>query len=210
MTSSSETPVFEVSEAALSVLLDSRSDEVDAESLAIWLEVSAGNGPKFSYDMYFQPTADASLNDTTLSFGALPVVIPAPSLDRLRGAKLDIAADGSGLVIINPNEPKTPDLSAIKTGDLTGPIAEQVLQVLDRSINPSIASHGGFAELVAVEGDTAYVRMGGGCQGCGMAKVTMSEGITKAIREAVPAILHVVDVTDHASGSNPYYEAAKK
>jgi Fe/S biogenesis protein NfuA len=210
MTSMSETPVFDVSEAALSVLLDSRSEEIDAETLAIWLEVSAGNGPKFSYDMYFQPTSDASPNDTTLSFGTLPVVIPAPSLDRLRGAKLDLAADGSGLVIINPNEPKIPDLSAIKSGDLTGPIAEQVLQVLDRSINPSIASHGGFAELIAVEGDTAYVRMGGGCQGCGMAKVTMSEGITKAIREAVPAILHVVDVTDHASGSNPYYEAAKK
>ena len=62
----------------------------------------------------------------------------------------------------------------------------------------------------AVEDDTAYLRMGGGCQGCGMAKTTMSQGIEVAIKEAVPEILRVVDVTDHAGGSNPYYQAAKK
>jgi Fe/S biogenesis protein NfuA len=70
--------------------------------------------------------------------------------------------------------------------------------------------HGGSAELVAVEDTTAYVRLGGGCVGCGMATVTLSQGIEVAIKEAVPEILSVVDVTDHASGTNPYYEAAKK
>jgi Fe/S biogenesis protein NfuA len=77
-------------------------------------------------------------------------------------------------------------------------------------VNPSIAAHGGTAQLVAVEDDTAYLRLGGGCVGCGMAAVTLSQGISVAIKQAVPEITNVVDVTDHASGTNPYYEAAKK
>jgi Fe/S biogenesis protein NfuA len=89
-------------------------------------------------------------------------------------------------------------------------VAQRVQQVLEQQINPSIASHGGEATLVAVEDDTAYLRLGGGCVGCGMATVTLSQGIEVAIREAVPEIVNVVDVTDHASGTNPYYEAAKK
>ena len=66
------------------------------------------------------------------------------------------------------------------------------------------------AELAGIEGRTAYLRLGGGCQGCGMASVTLGQGIEIAITEAVPEIVDVVDVTDHASGTNPYFEAAKK
>jgi Fe/S biogenesis protein NfuA len=82
--------------------------------------------------------------------------------------------------------------------------------VIEQQINPAIAMHGGSAELVAVEEGTAYVRLGGGCVGCGMAAVTLSQGITVAIKDAVPEIVNVIDTTDHASGTNPYYEAAKK
>ena len=92
----------------------------------------------------------------------------------------------------------------------TGPVAERVISVLDHQINPAIAAHGGHAELVAVEDDTAYLRLSGGCQGCGMASVTLSQGIEVALRDNVPEISRVVDVTDHAAGANPYYEAAKK
>jgi Fe/S biogenesis protein NfuA len=65
-----------------------------------------------------------------------------------------------------------------------------------------------MAQLVGVEGDTAYVRLGGGCQGCGMAGVTLDQGIESAIVAAVPEVARVVDVTDHASGENPYYAPA--
>jgi Fe/S biogenesis protein NfuA len=61
-----------------------------------------------------------------------------------------------------------------------------------------------------VEDATAYLRLMGGCQGCGLAKVTLSQGIEVAIKDAVPEITEVVDVTDHASGTNPYFESAKK
>jgi Fe/S biogenesis protein NfuA len=88
--------------------------------------------------------------------------------------------------------------------------ARRVTAVLDRDVNPSIASHGGHAELAGIEGATAYLRLGGGCQGCGMATVTLSQGIEVAITQAVSEITRVVDVTDHASGTNPYFEQAKK
>ena len=96
------------------------------------------------------------------------------------------------------------------TGGLDTDLARRVMAVLDRDVNPSIASHGGHAELAGVEGATAYLRLGGGCQGCGMATVTLSQGIEVAITQAVSEIDRVVDVTDHASGTNPYFEPAKK
>jgi Fe/S biogenesis protein NfuA len=85
-----------------------------------------------------------------------------------------------------------------------------VAAVLDHQINPAIASHGGFAELVGVEEATVYLRLGGGCQGCGLAQVTLSQGIEVAIKEAIPEVEQVIDVTDHASGTDPYYQSAKK
>lgn len=200
-----------VTDTAREVVLEARSEEVDADTLALWLEVSGGAPTgKFSYDMYFQPPADARPGDVVLDLGGLTVVVPRASVDRLQGSTLDLAHDGSGMVIINPNEPKTPEIPAFETADLTGDVAQRIVRVLVEQINPSIASHGGFAELVAVEEEVAFLRMGGGCQGCGMAKATMSQGIQVAIMRAVPEITQIVDVTDHASGENPYYQASKK
>ena len=94
--------------------------------------------------------------------------------------------------------------------DLSGDVAQRVTQVLDHQVNPAIAAHGGHVELVAVDDDAAYLRLSGGCSGCGMAAATVSRGIEVAIFDSVAEIKRVVDVTDHASGTNPYYESAKK
>ena len=99
---------------------------------------------------------------------------------------------------------------AAPPADLSGDVAQRVVQVLEQQINPSIAAHGGRADLVAVEEGSAYLRLSGGCAGCGMAAVTLNQGIEVALRESVPEISRVIDVTDHAAGTNPYYEAAKK
>jgi Fe/S biogenesis protein NfuA len=140
----------------------------------------------------------------------LTVVVPERSVDRLAGATLAMAPDGSELVITNPNAPPPRPGRAVPQGDLSSELAQRVLEVLDAEINPSIAMHGGRADLVAVEEGVAYLRLSGGCQGCGLAAVTLTQGIEVAIKEAVPEIVSVVDVTDHASGTNPYYEPAKK
>jgi Fe/S biogenesis protein NfuA len=163
--------------------------------------------------MYFQAVADAGPGDWSAERGGLALVVPADSVASMRGATLDVNPDVNlgGMVIQNPNRPASP--SPAMSGppaDLSGDVAQRVLQVLEQQINPSIAAHGGRADLVAVEDDAAYLRLSGGCAGCGMAAVTLSQGIEVALRESVPEILQVIDVTDHAAGTNPYYEAAKK
>ena len=160
--------------------------------------------------MSLKPLSGTQPNDSLQVHDGLAVVVPAEDVERLRGARVDWSDDlmSGGLTIDNPNRP-TPAMGAAP-GDLSGDVAQRVAQVIDSQVNPAIAMHGGSAELVAVEDDVAYLRLGGGCVGCGMATVTLSQGIEVAITGAVPEIGRVVDVTDHASGTNPYFEAAKK
>ena len=201
--------VVTVSDGARETVLGARDAELDASALALWLEVGSTTGPRWAYDMYFQPLAEAAAADHIEDAGSgLSLVIPAASIERLRGATLDLATDGSGMVLLNPNEPAKPEPKPMPkfTGDaLTGPVAERVLHIIETQVNPSIASHGGFATLVGIDGDAAYITMGGGCQGCAMSKATLKQGIEVAIKDACPGILQVIDVTDHASGDNPFY-----
>ena len=86
---------------------------------------------------------------------------------------------------------------------------EKIQQLLDESINPAVAGHGGFVQLIDVKDNVVYIQMGGGCQGCGMADVTLKAGIERMIMEEVPEVTEVLDTTDHASGNNPYYTPGK-
>jgi len=206
--------VLNVTEVARQKVLRVRANESDPETLALWLEIAGVANGKYKYDMYFQPLDYAGPTDVVQRHDDLSVVIPAFSVDKVRGATLDVQGDPveGGLVLDNPNSP-SPAVGvagARPQADLSGDVAQRVLQVLDGQINPSIAAHGGRAELVAVEEGTAYLRLSGGCQGCGMASVTLSQGIEVVIKEQVPEVTRVVDVTDHASGENPYFESAKK
>jgi Fe/S biogenesis protein NfuA len=188
-----------------------RAGLADSETQAMWVEVTGIQAGEFTYNLSLKPVAGAAPDDVVEDFEGLPVVVPARDADALDGATVDWSDDlmSGGLTIDNPNTP-SPAMGAPPPADLSGPVPQRVMQVIDQQINPSIAMHGGSAQLVAVEDATAYVRLGGGCVGCGMATVTLSQGIEVAIKDAVPEILSVVDVTDHASGTNPYYEAAKK
>jgi len=99
----------------------------------------------------------------------------------------------------------------IAEGDRLPPesVRLRVQQVLDEMINPGVASHGGFVELLDVQDDTVFIRMGGGCQGCGAADITLKMGIERLIREQVPQVREILDTTDHHSGTNPYYAPSK-
>lgn len=85
----------------------------------------------------------------------------------------------------------------------------RVQELIDSTINPAVAGHGGFVQLVDVKDKKVYIQMGGGCQGCGAADVTLKAGIERLIKEELPEIEEVLDSTDHASGTNPYYTPAK-
>jgi Fe/S biogenesis protein NfuA len=202
-------PLLTVSDRAREKVLEVRAAEPEPDGLALWLDVNGVSGTTYTYDMYFQRADEAGPDDAVVSHDDLTVVVPSASVGKIRGATLDL--QGGGMVLQNPNRPPaSPAISGRPAGDLTGEVPQRVLQVLEEQINPSIASHGGRADLVAVEESVAYLRLSGGCQGCGLASVTLSQGIEVAILDAVPEITRVVDVTDHASGENPYFESAKK
>jgi Fe/S biogenesis protein NfuA len=207
-------PVLNVTESARDLVVAARADEPDPERLALYLEVSGSADGAYTYDMWFEATADAGPGDAVHHHDELTIVVPAASLERIRGATLDVGDHGgeAGLVIVNPNSPPAERLqvAAPPDADLSTPIAQAVIAVLEQEINPQIAAHGGRADLVAVDEGIAYLRLGGGCQGCGLAQVTLSQGIAVAIKDGVPGIVDVVDVTAHDAGTNPYFESAKK
>jgi Fe/S biogenesis protein NfuA len=85
----------------------------------------------------------------------------------------------------------------------------KVQELIDSTINPAVAGHGGFVQLLDVKEKKVYIQMGGGCQGCGAADVTLKAGIERLIKEELPEVEEVLDTTDHASGENPYYQPSK-
>lgn len=102
-----------------------------------------------------------------------------------------------------------PDSMPTRSSALHGSLLDRVNQVLDEQINPAVRTHGGLIRLVSIEGDTACVRLEGGCQGCAMADVTLRQGVEVAIKDRVPGIVAVVDITDHAAGKNPFFKTRK-
>lgn len=84
-------------------------------------------------------------------------------------------------------------------------IKKNVAKILETEINPAVAQHGGFIEVLDVKNNNLFIRMGGGCQGCGMAAATLKQGVEQAIRKSLPHIGAIYDTTDHAAGQNPYY-----
>jgi Fe/S biogenesis protein NfuA len=200
--------VVDVTSSARDVVLGARAAENDPEHLALWIEVSGTSGNAYTYDIYFQALGDATEEDSVYCIDELPIVVPAASSEKLQGARLDWSDDGDGgLVIVNPNVPPR-SAPVAELGDLSGDLAQRVLAVLDEQVNPAIASHGGRADLIRMDGEVAVLNLSGGCQGCGMARATLSQGIEVALKEAIPELKGVVDITDHERGTNPYYAAA--
>jgi Fe/S biogenesis protein NfuA len=102
------------------------------------------------------------------------------------------------------------DLIHPQRGDaMSTDLTTRVQELIDSTINPAVAGHGGFVQLIDVKENKVYLQMGGGCQGCGAADVTLKSGIERLIKEEIPEIEEVLDTTDHESGSNPYYTPQK-
>ncbi|MGH9088286.1 MAG: NifU family protein [Acidimicrobiales bacterium] len=203
-------PLVSLTPEAHQVVVEAIAREPDHERLALWLEVRGAQEGAFVYDLYFQALADADADDAVERDGELAVVVPAGSVDQLRGARLEWSTEGDGgLVLVNPNVPE-PDGSGVPAEVLEagmGPIGTKVASVLEEVVNPSIAGHGGRADLVAMDENegVVYLRLSGGCQGCAMSRMTLTQGIETALRDEVPEVRRVVDVTDHSGGENPYY-----
>ena len=204
---------FDIGEKAIAKILEIKEQEPGDNDYALFLQIDGVQGNQYTYDLSFLDLEQARSDDKRLEFEDLVVIIASKDLDKFNNAKLELSDDPSapGLTMDNPNTP-SPEIfgNPDEMPELTGELAEKVQTVLESQINPAIASHGGVAQLVGVEGQDIYLKLGGGCQGCGMAQVTLTQGIETSLRDAIPEIGNIIDATDHASGDNPYFESAKK
>src|ERR1700733_6335513 len=153
----------------------------------------------FPYDLSLVNAGDERDGEMVVSGpSGVRFTMPLASAPYLDGITIDADRARGALTVTNPNPLWFDDL------------ARDVQQLLDEEINPSVASHGGYIDLLDVSAGIAFIHMGGGCQGCGMAEVTLGQGVRVAILERFLQITEVRDTTDHAQGANPYYQAAKK
>lgn len=167
--------------------------------LALRVAVLGRAASGFRYQMGLVERAARDADDVELDGGGFTVLIDPSSLEDMRGSTIDFVdtGGGGGLQINNPN-PVWRD-----------PLSLRVQEIIDTQINPGVGTHGGWVELLGVRDSKAFIRLGGGCQGCGMADVTLKQGIETMIFAGAPEITQVIDETDHAAGDNPYYKPAK-
>jgi Fe/S biogenesis protein NfuA len=189
-----------ITEAAKEKILANKASEDVSDDFVLRLAIT-GYGPGgFRYALGFAPEEKIPEDDKLFEDGDLKVYIDAASAPKLEGATIKYVEDTfqQGFAVDNPN-PLWDD-----------PLTQAVQDVLDKQINPGVASHSGYVTLLEVKDDTAYIQFGGGCQGCGMVDVTLKQGITASIKEAVPQIKKVMDTTDHGAGTNPYYKPSQR
>ena len=186
-----------ITELAKSKVLEFMESE-EQEGLALRISIN-GRGPTgWNTELHFVGPEEKTDDDMVVDAGKFKVYIDPDSAKNLEGSTVDFV-DGlhqSGFKVENPNSV------------WADPTAKAVQEVIETKINPGVAAHGGWVTLLDVQGDTAYIQLGGGCQGCGMVDVTLKQGIEVALKERVPEIREVVDTTDHANGTNPFYRGA--
>jgi len=194
--------VVSITQEALDKLKELRADEPDADQLGLRLEIASDASEEFRYDLSFSEYLDAAFTDEVRTHEGLKVIIPGKDVELLSGATLDYA-ETTGLVIRNPNRPEVLRVEGL-TGD--DALSAEIEAMVAGEINPALASHGGFVTYVGHDGEgTAYLTMGGGCHGCSMSKMTMLEGVQTMLVEAIDEVHAVKDLTDHATGENPFY-----
>ena len=143
--------------------------------------------------------------------GVTSVLIAEETVTHGADYVLDWPALGAGNVIrkhLHAGRPVV-DASYFGSSPSESDLKWAIEDLLAREINPAVATHGGWVELIDVKKNSVYLRLGGGCQGCGAADVTLKQGIEKAIRSLAPGVGEILDTTDHAAGRNPYYAPAK-
>jgi len=136
----------------------------------------------------------------------LKLVVDRTSNDEIEEIAVDYLDGGvlSGVFEVKVQKPAAPGAGNL---DTSNPQVRKILEVLEKEINPAIASHGGYTRLLDYREGKVYLFMGGGCQGCHGVDQTLKFGIETRLKEVVPEIVAVIDQTDHAAGTNPYFSA---
>ena len=173
--------------------------------LALRIHVASPSPLDPRYDITLIEQHEKCEEDVVFDDSGFEVVMDPESVKILDGARIDWVETlmESGFKVENPN------LEPIGSKPLEGPLADRVQQAIEQYVNPGVAQHGGRVTLVDVRDNIVYLQMGGGCQGCCMASVTLSQGIERILKEQVPEITGIEDVTNHSEGDSPYFTAEK-
>jgi Fe/S biogenesis protein NfuA len=192
-------PLITFTDSARDKLLEILDEQNLRGTGAVRISILGRGASGFEYGMNLEPEGEPQAGDATFQVGDLRVFVDAESASLVGGATVDFADQlmGGGFRIDNPNP------------TWTDPLAQSIQQLIDEQINPAVASHGGHVSLLDVKDNLVFVRLGGGCQGCGMVDVTLRQGIEALIQQEYPQIIRVIDQTDHAGGDNPFYQPAK-
>lgn len=171
------------------------------DDVGLRMLVSQPGTPAADCQLAFCPEGEQTAEDVVVPLDGFNLYIDAGSAPWLDDAVVDYETDDLGGQI----SVKAPNIKGGAPED-DASLAERVDYVLQAEVNPTVAAHGGRVALVEVTTDNVVVlQFGGGCHGCGMVDVTLKQGIEKTLKERVPEIAGVRDVTDHATGENPYY-----
>lgn len=178
--------------------------EGDDAAQALRVRVS-GPATAPAFDLTLVDASERVDDERTVDGGGFQVLVLEKDVPVLEGASVDYVerVNESGFEV-RPAEGVVPSADERGASAPTGEIADRVREVLDEQVNPAIAAHGGLISLVDVEETDIYVEMSGGCQGCALSRMTLRQGVERMLREAVPELTAVHDITDHASGENPY------
>jgi len=199
-------PDLKITDEARTRILDALAQQEPAKT-AMRLEATTNGTAEFIYGMRLVGDDDLRGDDVVVESNGVKILVDPGSARNLEGATIDYEEGilRSGFSFDNPNKPKIPELGEGPRADLSGPTAEKVEQLINTEINSAVAAHGGEVHFVGVKDNRVYLSFGGGCHGCGMVDVTLKQGIESRIKELVPEIQEVVDVTDHSAGENPFY-----
>ncbi len=189
-----------ISEAAVAKLNEVIAEYPEDVS-GLRLKIAGRGADGFEHALTLVEAGYEPEGDTIIEVSGLRIYVEAENVEKLNGVSVDYEFKGSttsGLQFTNPNEAWSDSTAML------------IQRILDEQINPQIAAHGGVITLLDYRDGKAYVEMGGGCAGCAQADVTLKQGVEVALKEAIPELAEVIDTTDHDSGANPYYQAAKK
>ena len=183
-------------------------DQSSGELEALRISTHAGSPVAPRFELTLVSLNEKEEDEREVDGPGFPVLVRDGDADRLTGAAVDfvervnesgfevrLAGSGNGMTS-PPRAAEAP----------SGAIADRVRGVLDTQVNPAIAAHGGMIELVGVQDTEVFVQMSGGCQGCALSRMTLRQGVERMLRQAIPELTAVHDVTDHASGENPYFQ----
>lgn len=190
--------VSEMAKAKMKELIENDGREI----LGIRIFVDARSPLNPEFNMGFVLADEDVSGDAVLKLDEFNIYVDMDSLKFVDGITLNYKEDLMGGSFSIENPPKV-------RPELKGPLAEKVQKLIEEQINPALAMHGGHVALIDVKEERVYIELGGGCKGCGMVDVTLKQGIEVMIKQAVPEVKEILDVTDHASGTNPYYQPSK-